>query len=308
MIADILSARLGALGDLIIVERQDIEKILTEQKLTLAGLVSPDKAVQVGKMLGAQLLITGRVTSTGTRIYVICKVINAETSQVKGFFLSLEQNVSFDDLLDKTGGKLSKSLPAWTKQLIPPERRKPGDVAVLKKLLANKALPTVAIIVPEQHIGRAVIDPAVETEFKMLLTRAGVKPVELSESAIKTACQDLKDLARLSRLLAGTRYLICGEAFSERGGTIHGLIVGVGRVELQIIDLQSGKILIADRETGRAPDLSEHLAGKTALQKAGRKLAMRMLPKLIKQLPKVEKKQTGEEVINHKPEEANKSD
>ena len=91
-----------------------------------------------------------------------------------------------------------------------------------------------------------------------------------------------KDLARLSRLLAGTRYLICGEAFSERGGTIHGLVVGVGRVELQIIDLQTGKILIADRETGRAPDLSEHLAGKTALQKAGRKLAMRMLPKLIK--------------------------
>ena len=159
-------------------------------------------------------------------------------------------------------------------------------------------------------MGRAVMDPAVETEFKMLLTRDGVKPVELSESAIKAAAHDLKNIAHLSRLLAGTRYLICGEAFSERGGTVHELIVGVCRVELQIIDLQTGKILVADRETARAPDLSEHLAGKTALQKAGRKLAMRMLPKLIEQLPKVEKKkkQTGDEVINRESEETNKSD
>ena len=54
--------------------------------------------------------------------------------------------------------------------------------------------------------------------------------------------------------------------------------------------------LIADRETGRAPDLSEHLAGKTALQKAGRTLAMRMLPKLIKQLPKATNEAVDKEI------------
>ena len=42
-------------------------------------------------------------------------------------------------------------------------------------------------------------------------------------------------------------------------------------------------------ETARAPDLSEHLAGKTALQKAGRILAMKMLPKLIREFPPVAK-------------------
>ncbi len=132
LIADILSARLGALGDLNIVERQDIKKIIEEQKLTLAGLVSPDKAVKVGKLLGAKLLITGRITTTGTRLYVVCKVISAETSQVKGFFLSLEQNISLDDLLEKTGEKLLTSLPSWIKQLIPLDKRAPDDVAILK--------------------------------------------------------------------------------------------------------------------------------------------------------------------------------
>ncbi len=294
LIADILSARIGVLGELSIVERQDIEKILEEQKLTLAGLVSPDKDVEVGKLLGAKLLITGRVTTAGQRIYLVCKVINAETSQVKGFILSLEQNITFDDLLDKAGTKLIDSLPTWTSKLIPEEKRPPDDVAVLKNLMKNKDFPQLAVIIPEQHIGPAVMDPAVETEFKKLLTEAGLQPLKLTEETIKSVSSNLNDYSNLRYLLADTRYLICGEAFSERSGQLHGLTICSARAEAQIVDLQTGKILFSDRQTARAPDLSEHLAGKTALQKAGRKLAMKLLPKLIEHFPSAAEEKTDE--------------
>jgi len=285
MTADVLSARLCVVEGLRVVERQEIQQILGEQKLTLAGLVSPAEAVKAGKLLGAQLLLTGRVTSTGSGIYVICKAIHSETGQMKGFFLSLPQNISFLDLVDKTAVKLIGSLPNWARELIPPEKRGPAPAEVLKKLLAGKTAPPLAVVIAEQHIGPRVIDPAVETEFKALLTSAGVRPLELSEETIRKVSADGKDFARLSRVLAGTRYLIRGEAFSERAGTVHGLIIGVARAEVQVIDLQTGKVLLADRQTARAPDLGEHLAAKTALQKAGRKIAMRMLPKLFEHFP-----------------------
>lgn len=85
---------------------------------------------------------------------------------------------------------------------------------------------------------------------------------------------------------------------------MHGLTVCAARVEVQIIDLQTGKVILADSQTGRAPDLSEHLAAKTALQKAGHEAAMRVLPKLFKRFapaPKPKAK-TKEEPRSRRPE------
>ena len=283
--SDVLSARLGAMGGIRVVERQDIAKVLAEQKVTLSGLVSPEEGVKVGKMLGAKLLVTGRVTTTGTKLYVICKVVGTETSQVKGLFLTLPQNTSLEDLLDKVGEKLQESLPAWSKELVPAEQRGPDDEAVLKKLLNGKAPPAVAVVAPEMHVGPRVIDPAVETEFKKLLTHTGVPVTALKPEGEAQVIAHVKDFGQLARTLAGTRYLIYGEAFSEAAGTVAGMTVALARVEIQFIDLETGKVLLADRATARAADLAEHLAAKTALQKAARELAMKMLPKLYEQFP-----------------------
>ena len=45
-----------------IVSRKDFNKVLSEQKLQNSGLVDPDKAVEVGNIIGAQAIISGRVS------------------------------------------------------------------------------------------------------------------------------------------------------------------------------------------------------------------------------------------------------
>ena len=49
------------------------------------------------------------------------------------------------------------------------------------------------------------------------------------------------------------------------------------RAEVNVIRRRDGRIVLADRATTRGVDLAEQVAGKTALQKAGRRLAASLL-------------------------------
>jgi curli biogenesis system outer membrane secretion channel CsgG len=57
--SDILLTELGKSGKFILVERQKLGKIIDEQKLGQAGIVDPNTAAQVGRVLGLNAIITG---------------------------------------------------------------------------------------------------------------------------------------------------------------------------------------------------------------------------------------------------------
>lgn len=326
LISEVISARLSIVDGLTVVERKDIDKVIREQKLTMAGLVSTEQAVKVGRIIGAHLLVTGRVMAINKGVYLVCKVISAETSEIKGFFLSFPQDVSLTELLDKTTTKLATSIPVWAKQLTPKVKLPPDAAAALRKLLIGKTVPKLAVLISEVHFGRAVVDPAVETEFCRLLSQAGAAPVELDKTAIAAAKLTLIKAAllsasararttrpakvprrqrlgagpimhadRLRRLFPMVRYLICGEAFSEYAEELHGMTICSARAEVKVVDLRTGTIVLADSETTHAPDLSERVAGKTALKRAGQRLARRMLPKLIERFDKASPPRPGKD-------------
>ena len=75
--------------------------------------------------------------------------------------------------------------------------------------------------------------------------------------------------------------LITGEGFSEVAGRVGGLVSVRARVELKAVDRRSGTVLASDRETVMVVDVSEQVAGKSALQAAAAQLAERVLPKLV---------------------------
>lgn len=54
-------------GQFTVIERQRLDDILKEQNLSLSGQISPSTAVQAGKLLGVDYMLTGRITKFGQR-------------------------------------------------------------------------------------------------------------------------------------------------------------------------------------------------------------------------------------------------
>lgn len=62
-LAGMLTNELAATGDFKVVERNKIEDVLSEQNLAASGRVSPGTGAKIGKLTGAQYLVTGTVTA-----------------------------------------------------------------------------------------------------------------------------------------------------------------------------------------------------------------------------------------------------
>ena len=82
-IAEILITDMAANPNLKIVERDRVQALLTEQNLTKEKVIDPQTAIRLGKIIGAQYLITGGFMSDGRGNYTLTsRVINVETSAI----------------------------------------------------------------------------------------------------------------------------------------------------------------------------------------------------------------------------------
>ncbi|MCE5326642.1 MAG: CsgG/HfaB family protein [Planctomycetaceae bacterium] len=292
-IADVLTARLSVEDSFTLVERAKLGKVLTEQKLKLSGLVDQDQAAQVGKLTGAQLLVMGKAFKLDSKLMIVTKVVGVSTGRVKGTLKSVDLKAPLSDALTAVAEDVAAIINKSGEQLLPADLKLADPVVELKKKLAGKALPKIAVVIPETHLTRAVIDPAVETEIKKTLIAAGVTVVDTGRNDLADWAKALakKQDSPWPEALKDADYVIIGEAFSETAGRIDDLLSCAARAEINVIERKSGKIIHADRQTDRAVDLAEAIAAKTALQKTGRRLALGILQHLADTLPAAPKPQ-----------------
>ena len=261
--AMLLGAQLSSNAALWCVERAEVDKILSEHTIKLSGLADPNAAVQAGHLIGARVLVTGRVIVTGDGALLVAKVMSTETSRVFGETAKAPSVGSLDkatgELAEKIGKLLEKQHAAFEIAVETPEAR----IARLKKIIEGKALPSVMVSVSERHLSQAVPDPAVETEMKKTLLALGFDVI------------DAKDPSKLPDIT------IKGEAFSETGTRRGQLVSARARVESQVQRRSDSKVLAVDRETSVAVDTAEGVAGKTALESAATKLIERLLAKIV---------------------------
>ncbi|OQX87046.1 hypothetical protein B6D60_04815 [candidate division KSB1 bacterium 4484_87] len=64
-IADMLVSRLARSGRFILIERSSIQQILREQALGQSGVITEESAPQVGKLLGVETLVMGKIIYAG---------------------------------------------------------------------------------------------------------------------------------------------------------------------------------------------------------------------------------------------------
>lgn len=83
-IADLLIGELAANAGIRVVERDQIQKILEEQKLTTANLTEQSTAVKIGKLLGAHHMVTGGFITDGKGVVKFTtRVFATETSEIE---------------------------------------------------------------------------------------------------------------------------------------------------------------------------------------------------------------------------------
>ena len=259
-----LWAQLSTKPALWMVERSEIDKLLSEHTLFLSGLTDPGTAVKAGNLIGARVLITGRLIRTGDTYVLVAKVMSTETSRVFGATADTSSvdtlNKTAADLSDQVAALLNKESAAFTVAVEAPEAR----LARLRKLTEGKKLPSVQVKIGEQDVtSKMAIDPAAETEIKKQLSDLGFEIIDPAKS------DKVADM------------VVTGQALTQAGARNGQLVSARGRVELQVTRQSDGKVVAVDRETSVAVDTAPAVAGKTALQNAAATLVERLVPKLI---------------------------
>ena len=109
--ADLIQSALADVSGVSLVERQALEKILAEQNLTEAGLVDDATAVALGKLAGANILLTGSFLELDSQLSIQVRTMDAATGAIIGTTGVVGETGEFDQLI----GQLTQQLTAGMK-------------------------------------------------------------------------------------------------------------------------------------------------------------------------------------------------
>jgi hypothetical protein len=71
-------------GAVKVVDRQNIEKIVKEYEFQANELVDEQTAVEIGKLTGSDIIVTGTISYVGKKYYLNIKLISVETAEIIG--------------------------------------------------------------------------------------------------------------------------------------------------------------------------------------------------------------------------------
>lgn len=261
-VSDLIFANLVVNPNVYLVERAELAKVIDELTLNQSGMVRQDQAAKVGVLTGAKILITGSVFKMGDKKFVVAKIIGTETGKVIGE--SVDGSGDLAELVESLSVKITKLLKDSSATLMPKVMTTDDVINKLKEKLKGKVLPKIHVEIAEEHVARTVIDPAAQTEFIKVYKALGGEVVDNDEG--DSALADIK---------------ISGEGISEFATNIGRLMSVKARLEIKAVN-KEGDVVAVDRRTTVKVDVTELIAGKSALQEGALKIALSMIPKLAK--------------------------
>lgn len=118
-----------------VLERAQIAKAISEQKFQKSGLIDDQSAVEIGKVLGADLIIVGSVVKIGNAYTINARLIDVKTGEAKLGknvtntdlnLLTAMSNELVDNLFDEGAGPAQ--VPKAVKEArLPAERKSPAS-------------------------------------------------------------------------------------------------------------------------------------------------------------------------------------
>ena len=78
-----ISSIIVNVGGYMVLERQLIDRVLAENRFQQGGLVDDSQASEMGRIMGANLVIVTSITMLGANYHISCKLIDVETARIE---------------------------------------------------------------------------------------------------------------------------------------------------------------------------------------------------------------------------------
>jgi len=310
-LADMLITDLGQVASLQIVERDKLNQVLDELKLSRSKFIDPRTAQKLGRGLAAAYIMTGAYVVSGENLRVDVRVVEVKTGRVaasdkvegkKDDFFALEKDLV--DLLIKTldvklssseRGKLranaTQSFDAWSKYSAGLDARDRGDEAEARRLFqaaldadpnyqaARSATERLRVIFKRDEAAKAA---EIDKTFGSLDPRAADFAKKVDDLLSQLQASDTKELGQKVALL---HYLAENDLTPSMSG--------FARVPLEVMSLVWRFDDAPDAET-LLPPVCEYLIGRypgDGNSKTQCKLLLQSIERHTKEDPAARKKQ-----------------
>jgi hypothetical protein len=281
MTTEMITVYLSAAPNIQLVERRLIQASLSELGLSLTGFVDATQAARVGAMVGAQIMVSGRIMWVDDELIITSRMIGVETTRVVAEMVSGTPGDQIAPLVEDLAARIGRVVVQDGPKLVAPAPG-PGDpLEELKIRLAGRRLPRVAVVVREMRDGAPAALSTSQTTLQSALRKCGFEILEEDDQSLT---------AWTRRHLSGKRVgippatkadvLVVGEAVEEFGARVGELVSSTAQVELRAIETQNGEILAVAQRENRAVDLSARMAGRKAIRSATAVLAPGLLAEI----------------------------
>jgi TolB-like protein len=289
VVSDIMRAELSASETVTLVDRKQMDLALRELSLGQQGMLAPESARQLGRIVGCSYFCSGYLRKSGDKVMATVKVIDIETTLTKLAYTFLKTPDDAVEAGKTLAGKVEEVIALFESEKAARKAAQPPK-PIAKMIPAEWTRPTVMVIIRETHVRQpTLIDPAGETEVIKRLLAADFTVVDSEYVQLMKRDQAVAK-KRFGSLKTSTQYaekkgvdiLLYGEAISERAASLGDFEGCRARIELKAVDVETDRILLSDSAEGGATDLAETVAGKKAIQQAANRLADTFLYSLAK--------------------------
>ncbi|HUA38305.1 MAG TPA: CsgG/HfaB family protein [Candidatus Sulfopaludibacter sp.] len=256
----LVTADLTAETNLVMLERAELDKALSEQAFGVSGMVSSDAAAKIGQITGARVLVAGQVIKTGgDHLVIVADIIGTET----GRLFAAKVEGAPDDLAELTSDlsrKIAQTIMAQTTNLVATAEESHAErLARIVKSIKGKNRPAVSVDVVWPN--RRGHSSTAEAEFGAILLKAGFEVVDSNSDRRPDV-----EITGVDDASSGPRR---GNLFSFRAV-----------IDLKVQERRTGNIITFDHQESTATDIARAGADRAAQVNAVDALAARVLPLL----------------------------
>jgi hypothetical protein len=211
-LADSLTAQLAMNSNLNVLERARLKEIVKENGLSLDDLFDNSRAVQLGKLLSAHMMLNGTLTKMGRDFHLNLRVVDCETGRIVpgcGFRGSLKGSKDAMELWAQSSGLIVSVYPLDVRAAVYLEERFLGETGPGRNVISTGSVTpgehTVKVVAPgyppyRQGVG---IEPLQYTSVEVRFT----KPLRITFWQEDVATGAI--IGNRGRVFSGRHYRFC---------------------------------------------------------------------------------------------------